>query len=161
MRVICFHDPQGENGFLSNWYPCEFVVDGQKFTSSEQYFMYRKALLFRDEGAARRILTSDDCSQMQQIGRHISNYNDKIWNGYRQLIMYEAVFAKFSQDPELKKKLLDTGNEVLAEASLADRIWGIGLRMNDSRIFNMRNWQDGKNLLGFTLMKVREDLKKS
>ncbi|MBQ7222950.1 MAG: NADAR family protein [Erysipelotrichaceae bacterium] len=160
MRVICFHDPQGENGYLSNWYPCEFTVDGKNFTSSEQYFMYRKALLFKDEGAAKRILAADDCQQIQQIGRRISNYNDKVWNGYRQLIMYEALWAKFTQNPELKKKLLDTGNEVLAEASLSDRIWGIGLRMNDSRIFSMKNWQDGRNLLGFTLMKVREDLKK-
>ncbi|MBQ1877460.1 MAG: NADAR family protein [Erysipelotrichaceae bacterium] len=160
MRVICFHDPQGENGYLSNWYPCEFTVDGKKFTSSEQYFMYRKALLFKDEGAAKRIMAVDDCQQIQQIGRRISNYNDKVWNGYRQLIMYEGLRAKFSQNPELKKKLLDTGNEVLAEASLSDRIWGIGLRMNDSRIFSMKNWQDGRNLLGFTLMKVREDLKK-
>ena len=160
MRVICFHDPQGENGYLSNWYPCEFTVDGKNFTSSEQYFMYRKALLFKDEGAAKRILAADDCQQIQQIGRRISNYNDKVWNGYRQLIMYEALWAKFTQNPELKKKLLDTGNEVLAEASLSDRIWGIGLRMNDSQIFSMKNWQDGRNLLGFTLMKVREDLKK-
>ena len=161
MRVICFHDPQGENGFLSNWYPCEFFLDGRKFTSSEQYFMYRKALLFKDEGAARRILATSDCGQIQQISRRISNYNDRIWNGYRQLVMYEAVYAKFSQDPELKAKLLATGSEVLAEASLSDRIWGIGLRMNDSRIFNKKNWQDGKNLLGFTLMKVRADLEKS
>ncbi len=160
MRVICFHDPLGENGYLSNWYPCEFTVDGKKFTSSEQYFMYRKALLFKDEGAAKRIMAVDDCQQIQQLGRRISNYNDKVWNGYRQLIMYEGLWAKFTQNPELKKKLLDTGNEVLAEASLSDRIWGIGLRMNDSRIFSMKNWQDGRNLLGFTLMKVREDLKK-
>lgn len=25
--IICFHNPDEENGYLSNWYPSHFVVD--------------------------------------------------------------------------------------------------------------------------------------
>ena len=41
--IICFHNPDEENGYLSNWYPSRFVVDDVEFSSMEQYMMYRKA----------------------------------------------------------------------------------------------------------------------
>lgn len=34
MKVICFHNPDEENGFLSNWYLSYFEVDGKTFSSS-------------------------------------------------------------------------------------------------------------------------------
>lgn len=27
MSVICFHNPNEENGYLSNWYPSPFEMD--------------------------------------------------------------------------------------------------------------------------------------
>ena len=47
-KIICFHLVDEPNGFLSNWYPSPFTVDGQHFTSVEQYMMYRKAITFGD-----------------------------------------------------------------------------------------------------------------
>lgn len=43
MSVICFHNPEEDNGYLSNWYPSALTVDGTLFSSMEQYMMYRKA----------------------------------------------------------------------------------------------------------------------
>ena len=43
MGIICFHNPDDEYGFLSNWDLSDFEVDGIKFTSLEQYMMYKKA----------------------------------------------------------------------------------------------------------------------
>lgn len=40
MKVICFHNPNEENGYLSKWYPTVFTVDGIRYTSMEQYMMY-------------------------------------------------------------------------------------------------------------------------
>ena len=34
---------------LSQWYPCQFEVDGVTYTSAEQYMMAEKAKLFGDE----------------------------------------------------------------------------------------------------------------
>ena len=53
--MICFHNPEEENGYLSNWYLSEFTVDGIKFSSMEQYMMYEKAMLFHDQEAAEKI----------------------------------------------------------------------------------------------------------
>ena len=46
MKVICFHNSNEENGYLSNWYHSDFMVDGMKFSSMEQFMMYRKAVCF-------------------------------------------------------------------------------------------------------------------
>lgn len=49
MNVICFHNPEEENGYLSNWYLSDFTINNIKFTSMEQYMMYSKALLLMIE----------------------------------------------------------------------------------------------------------------
>ena len=41
MPVICFHNADEENGYLSNWYPSAFTLKGIDFSSMEQYMMYR------------------------------------------------------------------------------------------------------------------------
>lgn len=41
--------------------------------------------------------------------------------------------------------------------AVKDRIWGIGLSMKDSDRLDQTKWQ-GQNLLGFTLMRVRDEL---
>ena len=43
MEIICFHNPDEENGYLSNWYESKFIVDHVKFSSMEQFMMYQKA----------------------------------------------------------------------------------------------------------------------
>ena len=80
-----------------------------------------------------------------------------MWNGIRQIVVYEGLLAKFSQNEELKGKLKATGNAVLAECAVKDRIWGIGLSMKDSNRLNKDKW-NGQNLLGYTLMMMRERL---
>ena len=52
MNIICFHNPDEENGYLSNWYISYFKVDDIEFSSMEQYMMYRKAVCFNDRGSA-------------------------------------------------------------------------------------------------------------
>ena len=54
--MICFHNPDEENGYLSNWYLSEFTIDDIAFSSMEQYMMYEKAILFHDQETAEKIL---------------------------------------------------------------------------------------------------------
>jgi ribA/ribD-fused uncharacterized protein len=156
-KVICFHNPKEENGYLSNWYLSKFTVGEVTFSSMEQYMMYKKAMCFKDSKIADKILATDDVAQIKAYGREVSNYNESYWNGVRQIIVYEGLLAKFSQNEDLKEKLKATGNEILAECAVRDRIWGIGLSMKDPDRLEIDKWK-GQNLLGYALMMVREHL---
>lgn len=157
MDIICFHNPNEENGYLSNWYLSNFTVNNVKFSSMEQFMMYRKATCFYDEKSAAQILSKNDVAEIKSLGRQVSNYDESMWNGIRQIVVYEGLLAKFSQDEELKTRLKSTGNALLAECAVKDCIWGIGLSIKDSGRFDKKRWKD-QNLLGYTLMMVREHL---
>lgn len=159
-KVIGFHNPDEEYGFLSNWYLSDFTVEGVAYSSMEQYMMYQKSLLFQDEEIAKAILETTDVGKIKALGRQVKNYNDIAWNGLRQIIIYDGLQQKFMQNEELKKQLLNTGNAILAECAVQDRIWGIGCSMKDEKRFCMERW-NGQNLLGFTLMRVRDKIQKS
>lgn len=155
--MICFHNPEEENGYLSNWYMSDFVIDEIEFSSMEKYMMYQKAVTFQDLRIAQQILNTNDVAQIKAYGRQVSHYEEVLWNGIRQIVVYQGLIGKFSQNPSLKKRLKETGDELLAECAVHDKIWGIGLSMNDPARFDIHKWK-GENLLGFTLMKVREEL---
>ena len=158
MQIICFHNPNEENGYLSNWYMSPFTADGIRFSSMEQFMMYRKAVAFGDRDRAAQILDTEDVGRIKELGRLVSGYNDNYWNGIRQIVVYEGLYAKFSQNEELKRLLRATGKAVLAECAVKDRIWGIGLSMDDPDRLDRRKWK-GQNLLGYALMMVREKLR--
>ena len=157
MQILCFHNPGEENGFLSNWYLSRFIVNDISFSSMEQFMMYKKAVCFRDANIAAQILESEDVSQIKSLGRLVAGYDDNLWNGIRQIVVYQGLFEKFSQNKDLTEKLLGTGNSILAECAVNDRIWGIGLSMKDPDRLEKTKWK-GQNLLGYTLMMVRDRL---
>ena len=106
MSIVCFHNPDEDNGFMSNWYLSRLVVDDIAFSSVEQFMMYRKAVCFCDEPAAEQILATDDVARIKTLGRLVSNYDEGLWNGVRQIVVYEGLLAKFMG----KKRLIaETG----------------------------------------------------
>jgi ribA/ribD-fused uncharacterized protein len=155
MQIVCFHNPDEENGYLSNWYRSDFTVEDVKFSSMEQFMMYRKAVCFHDDKIAAQILATDDVVEIKAFGRAVAGYDDHVWNGVRQIVVYEGLLAKFSQNEELRAMLKGTGKALLAECAVQDRIWGIGLSMKNSDRLEPSKWQ-GQNLLGYALMMVRE-----
>ncbi len=157
IKVIGFHNPEEEYGFLSNWYLSEFRFGGITFSSMEQYMMYQKAILFGDTKIAGKILETSDVAEIKALGRAVAQYVDSVWAGRRQIIVYRGLTEKFRQNPDLRNRLVATGEAVLAECAVKDRIWGLGLSMNDGRRFDMSEWQ-GQNLLGYALMEVRQNL---
>lgn len=157
MQIVCFHNPDEENGYLSNWYHSEFVVDGVSFSSMEQYMMYKKAVCFGDGNVAVQILRTEESAQIKALGRLVAGYDDNYWSGIRQIVVYQGLLEKFKQNTKLKEKLLSTGSSVLAECAVKDRVWGIGLSMKDPDRLEKAKWK-GQNLLGYTLMMVRDSL---
>lgn len=123
----------------------------------EQYMMYEKAYVFRDMEIAEQIMGTDQVGKIKSLGRSVKNYEESVWNGIRQLRVYEGLLAKFSQNTELREQLLSTGDAVLAECAVQDRVWGIGRSMKDEKRLVMQEWK-GQNLLGYALMETRRSL---
>ena len=152
-----FHNTDEENAYMSNWYHVSFTVDGITYSSSEQYMMYQKALLFDDTETASKILDNDDPSTIKALGRMVAPFDEKVWSKHRYDIVYKGVFAKFYQNEDIRAMLISTGDEIIAECSVSDKVWGIGLSMSDPLRYDITKWP-GQNLLGKILMAVRDQL---
>lgn len=86
-RIICFHNPNEENGYLSNWYLSRFIISEVEFSSMEQYMMYRKAMCFHDSDIADQILKTNNVTHIKELGRIVSGYDENYWNGVRQIVV--------------------------------------------------------------------------
>ena len=145
----------GEKAYFSNWYPVSFIDNsGIVYQNTEQYMMYKKAILFGDKIMADRILECSDPRRVKQMGRQVKNFKEDIWMKNAKDIVFQGCYYKFSQNPELKQFLTSTKDKILVEASPYDKIWGIGLNARDAIRTPMESWP-GTNWLGECLMKVR------
>lgn len=142
---------------FSQWTPSRFTSEGVIYTSAEQYMMAEKARLFEDFATRAQILASDDPKRQKALGREVRGFDGTVWEKNRLEIVTAGNFAKFGQNPEARAILLATGEKTLVEASPFDRIWGIGLRADDARVYDPRQWR-GLNLLGKALMAARDHL---
>lgn len=144
-------------GIYSQHYISDFIVDNVTYTSAEQYMMAKKAILFSDQISHDRIMLTSDPMVQKAIGREVKGFDKILWESKCRDIVYEGNFHKFSQNPILMGLMLGETRE-LVEASPTDRIWGVGLKENNPKILDKRNWL-GTNWLGEALMRVRENLR--
>ena len=128
-EAVFFHKPEEPEGWLSNWYLAPFDLDGIHYSSAEQYIMYQKCRMFGDEGSANAVLATDDPETQQAIGRDAAGFIKNVWLGMRQIIALRGLYAKFSQNEDLKEKLLGTGDAVLVECAGSDRNWACGISL--------------------------------
>jgi ribA/ribD-fused uncharacterized protein len=152
--------PDGRIGAscLSQWWPSPFVVDGVTYGTAEHWMMARKARLFEDAEAERRVLAAGSPAAAKKVGRLVRGFDEAIWERERFGIVVEGSVHKFASRPELREFLVNTGERVLVEASPVDRVWGIGLAADDPAAQDPARWR-GPNLLGFALMEARERLR--
>lgn len=151
--VVCFY-----GGVFSHWYGRPFKVKGIMYSCGEQYLMAQKALLFGDRQSYKKIMLVHNPKRHKELGRKVKGFDCAKWDENKKRISIRANWAKFSQHSDLMKELMDTGTSMMAEASPYDRIWGIGLAMNDPRATDQTQWR-GENLLGHVLVEVRHKLK--
>lgn len=130
----------GNNVFLSNFY---FHARGE---TVEHRFQAAKTL---DPAQQKVILAASGAAQAKVLGRNVDLRPD--WEQVKDMIMLELLREKFSI-PEMKEKLLATGNAILIEGNTwHDQYWGDCVCQNHQSI-------PGKNMLGQLLMRVRTEL---
>lgn len=135
----------------------ELTIEGNIWTfhSSEQLFMFLKAMCMRDEKQAVAIYDSNTPNKAKKMGREISPYEPDLWEGCGFSCMMQALLVKFQQHREAGRLLISTGEDILVEAAPSDKKWGVGINMEMVRAGKC--WK-GDNLLGEALMLVRERL---
>jgi len=146
------------SGLFSQWFASSFEIDGKKFNAAEQYMMYKKALLFGDNEIANAIMRTRDPKEQKSLGRQVRGFDEDVWKSHCKQYVYEANYAKFTQNEDLLHEFVSHGDKEIVEASPQDKIWGIGLHYNDKRCDHKSQWK-GTNWLGEALMRVRETLK--
>lgn len=161
-RLLCFwgHKAAADHPgpwVLSQWWPAAFEVDGIDYRHAEGFMMAEKARLFGDAATLERILAADHPGEAKKLGRLVAGFDHDVWERHAFDVVVRGNLAKFGRHPELGAYLLGTGTKVLVEASPVDRIWGIGLPADDRRAQAPSEWL-GRNLLGFALMAVRDQL---
>ncbi|MEZ5426315.1 MAG: NADAR family protein [Pyrinomonadaceae bacterium] len=142
---------------LSNWFPAPFETGGVSYATTEHFMMAEKARLFGDDERRADILAAKSPGEAKKLGRLVKNFEEGKWIAHRFEIVTSGNLEKFGQNAEMKEFLLRTGSKVLVEASPRDRIWGIGLGRNNPQAEDPGRW-NGLNLLGFSLMEVRQRL---
>ena len=152
--MIYFWKTTDKYGIFSQWYKSDFKdINDIKYNCAEQFMMYQKAILFGDNDVANEILNETDPKNIKALGRKIKNFNQQEWDENKFEIVIAGNFYKFTQNNTLRDILLNTKDEIIAEASPFDKIWGIGL---DEKIAESGAEWKGENLLGKALMVVRD-----
>ena len=144
---------------LSNFYMHRFTaifyVQDMKHelevANSEVAIMAAKAILFRDETSLSKIVACEDPAEAKELGRHVQNFDEDIWQHHLREIMISILCCKFGgvlRDEFMGK----TG--YFAEMTRKDSLWGTGVDEGDVP----SEWP-GSNMLGYFLELTRERLR--
>jgi ribA/ribD-fused uncharacterized protein len=158
------HQPSKDGSIIktcmSQWWPINFSEDNIVYRTAEHYMMAGKAKLFGDMEIFEKIISSNSPKDVKALGRLVKNFDPVTWDAHKYQIVNQGNILKFSQNADLKKFLLQTGSKVIVEASPRDLIWGIGMGEANPKSQHPDTWR-GRNLLGFALMEVRDELLKN
>ena len=130
------------------------VLEGRRFTCCEHWMHWRKALLFGDAATAAAILAEPDPRRHKALGRQVAPFVAGTWAAVARDVVFRGNAAKFSQHPDLLRRLARSRGTTLVEAAPNDAVWGIGLAGDDPRAASRDTWL-GTNWLGEILTELR------
>ena len=170
--IFFYGHSKGDHRYMSNFYRSKLAMthacigndaETWEYPTAEHAIVHIKACLMGDQDMAEEIIACnpDTPFAAKRLGRkvckrdHSPGWDEDKWKLYVGRIAKATLTAKFNQNPDLAQKLKATKNKVLAEAAPRNEIWGIG--MGAKTAMTGAAWK-GHNLLGKTLMAVRDEL---
>ena len=127
----------GEYRWFSNFYPAPVTFEGRTYPSSEA--AYHASKYPPEKRDAFLALDPDSAKKLSRTW----GVDQAAWDLKKEAVMRGILWAKFSQNPELRAKLLATGDRYLEETNWwGDKEWGTFKG-------------EGKNLLGKLMMEAR------
>lgn len=143
--------------FLSNYYSDSITYKNIQYDTLEHALQFQKADRYGDRSAADQILCASSPADAKYYGGKVQGFQSDDWDTVKGGILLELLRCKFSHGTEMAQQLQDTTGKSLAEAGRS-RTFAIGLSLNDKNIFDKSKWAPNSNLLGRTLMQVRDEL---
>ena len=168
-QVIPFFSRSKANHWLSNFDPCSLVLGNMEFSCVEQAYQWSKAFIMapNDELRGRYVkeimeaLSGGDSKALaRKFFQEEACCQDKLHSNWRKIrfsILSHFVYSKFVYNPDLRQRLLDTGDALLAE-STTDLFWATGCRTERQVLQASPNF-DGQNQMGKILMSLRSQLR--
>ena len=147
---------RGYKYVLSNFFRFDLTFEGQKYHSVEQAYQVKKATIYGDEDAKRRILFTMNAGRAWVIGKEIK-VNDE-WPQKRVEVMRELLKAKLEQCQAYRRKLLSCKG-LIVEAVPNQPFWSAGLEKEELMKIPREEWP-GENMLGKLHMELRDQLRK-
>lgn len=134
---------------LDNFSAFGLIMDNKYFQTSEHAFQYLKFVDVNNE-LAQKIRNSYSPNEARKIAHENKKYKKGDWSKVKYLNMEKVLKLKVKQNPIVMKKLLATGDYIIAEyCTDEDTEWGLD------------NNNLGDNNLGKIWMKIRSELKGS
>lgn len=130
---------------FSNHFPSPFTRDGLRFSCIEQYLAVQKAHIADNKDLAREAMGSSDPADHKVVLNKLRSEVSSQWKTQAPQLIKTAVTAKFSQNPQLTKFLLDSHPLQIGEAS-RDTFWGIGLSLESPDALDTSKCTPGGNL---------------
>ena len=128
---------QGHHSCFSNMSKSEFNFEGKKYYSAETAYQGKNAEEngHHDTAMRNRSLAKKDLYKAKRMAKYIKEKPE--WSGKKEKVMKSISEAKFSQNEELKKKLLKTGDAKLCEGT-SDQYCGCGTPIAKSKTIQMK-----------------------
>ena len=123
VKEIKFYKVNDDYGFMSNFAPYPFSDGSKIWPTSEHYFQAQKFLVPQIQEKIRQIASPMDAALE---GRNRQNPLRPDWEEVKDKVMLQALRMKFSQNPEIAKELLATGDAILIGHTRNDAYWADG-----------------------------------
>jgi ribA/ribD-fused uncharacterized protein len=155
---VFFFSKLPENKEFSNFYEAKFTLDGNEYPTAEHAYQAIKAKTFGDEAMFDKIMKAKSAQSAKAFGRKVANFKEETWSAKKNDVMTSILRAKFTQNPDIRAKLLETGTRPIANADPRNKYWGIGTSLNTEKAKDPSKWL-GANTLGKLLVDLRESFR--
>ena len=147
----------GELNPLSNFFPAPFIYEDQTYHCSEQFIQMRKAELFKDKHAIKRIRDASSGHQCKIEGAKVKNFDKAIWEQKAYQLCLPGICQKFIANAAPRQLLLTkTKGKRLVECS-KDVTWGCGMAIQNEKCLDTSLWTS-QGIMGELLEEIRREL---
>ena len=147
----------GELNPLSNFYPAPFKHEDTSYHCSEQFIQLKKAELFKDKSAIKRINQAKTGHQCKTEGQRITNFDEETWEKNAHHLCILGIRQKFLENDIPRQYLLNkTKGKRIAECT-KDPVWGCGMSLHNDHCLDTTKWTS-QGIMGSILEKIRSEL---